>query len=84
MSVGPANSLQTFREVFICLVEVLEYCSNSLWFPFPRPCQDALISRGLVRASSLTGPPFGSALVAAKGPSGVADPPHKDGCDLPI
>lgn len=84
MSVGPINSLQKFSEVFICLAEVLDYCSNS--FALAPLCKALLRGTdtwGSSRAPSLAGPQFGSDLGAAEWPSGVADPPHKEGCDLP-
>ena len=47
MSVGLINPSQKFREVFICFCFVLFLL---LWFPFSKPCQDALISSALTRA----------------------------------
>lgn len=44
MSVGLINPFQKFREVFICSVEFLKFCSKLLlWFPLSKPCQEALL-----------------------------------------
>lgn len=82
MSVGLINPFQKLREVFICSVEFLKFCSKLLlWFPLSEPCQDALLSSPLIKAFFFTGLPVGSAIAAAKWASGVWNPPYEEGCD---
>ena len=75
---GLINPFQRFRKAFVCFAEFLKFCSDSfLWFPFVRPCPDALISGALIRPFSSH---WGSNLVSGvKCASGIADPPYKGG-----
>ena len=53
-----------------------------LWFPFSKPCQDALTSRALLRAFFPLWDPIGSAVGAVKWASCIEDPPYEKGSNL--
>ena len=53
-----------------------------LWFPFSKPCQDALTSRALLRAFFPRWDPVGSAVGAVKWASCIEDPPYEKGSNL--